>query len=762
MIKILVSAAFGAFVITSFAGAVSWTGGSTTDATAWGDAANWNPGVPDETSDVTINTSLFASSKVIRLGANRQVKSMKLTNGTGLLFDGEGQYSLTIRSDINAGSSPSFFKCDLIATNAVTLKCDSWNKRFRPLGKIIGTDLKTGTSQNSATDILGDVSLTGQYLITEYGTTFGPSAASYTMPDGTVLSEFGGTLSAASEVVVDNYKQPIGYSNGIHIQNQYAVNGNRIADTIPFRYTGVGGTMVFYGNSAAPTSETIGTVKLDGAPLTISYNNVSDANPGTLVFNTFERTGTGWLFLAQPQNSKNRYLRINGIANDGHGMIGSWAMSADNGSPYFLTADSSDAVGGVRVRTLAASEHLTLAASGNADTAPSIMGDEALTLSEDADIWALTLNRSGTQTLALADRKLSIGSGGLIFCGSGTKQISVTTGELNFGGEQIVIANRNTGCTNLISAPISWIRPAGSLKQYPDLMAYVRNGGDNGAGLILNGEDRIGDYGDLYVDSASDKSKTVLEFSGPSDRRFHGKVNGKFLIVKSGSGSLELLGTVGSLQTSSSISVQEGRLCVGMKGFSASVSVASGAELVSLDSGTLSVQPTVAAGGILGGVGKLPGLGGNGGDKTRKLAGGVIIRPGLDGMPGYLYNEGDFGPNGNFTLDIAVTETSNSLFQVKHNYLAKTSKVTVSLCDPSKGLAKIKPERKITVFKITDQWTGDNVDWNNIAIELANGSPKYLDLSNAVIDKNFTGKKITLSISGLKSIPPRGIYLLIR
>lgn len=752
------SLAVGFLGTAAIAGDVKWTGASTVDATAWGDPDNWDVGVPDETSEVTIDTKLFTTSKVLKLGANRSVKKLTFSNNTAILIDGDGKYALLVGSEINTKSSSTYFKCDIVATNAVTLKCDSWGARFNPLGKISGTDFLTGVSQNSATTIMGDIALTGEYLINEYGTTLGPTVASVTLPDGTVLSEFGGSISAASVITVDNFRLPFSYQSGLIFQNQFAINGNRIADTIPIRFSGVGGSMLMVANSSETTSEQLGLLKLDGAPVKVDYQLAYYTYTApTLAFSGIERSGCGYLMLNQEAGKNLSYLRIAGLANDGHGMIGPWAFSVNNNTPYFLTADETDAVGGPRVRTLAESEHLVLVESGNADTAPSMMTASELALAEDAAIWALTLKNSGDQTLALGDNDLSIGSGGLIFAGGGRKTISADSGVLRFGGEEIVLSTRNNGKTNVISAPIAWTAPAGSNRKYPNLIVANSNG--NGTRMILSGADQIGDYGDLFIESSHDKSNAKFVFDGPSDRRFHGTFSGRFTVEKRGSGALELLGSAGAFQTSSKIEVKEGVLRVGIKG-TPEITVDAGAELINLEDGEIKSVPTIASGGVLGGVGKLPSLGGNGAKKV--LADGVIIRPGLDGMPGYLYNTGTFGPAGNFTLDIAVSETSNSLFQVKNEYMNATSKITIRLADHQRGAAKLTPERKLTVFKVTDQWTGESINYDNITVELENGSPKYLDLSNAVVEKKVTSKKIELSVSGLKTIPPGGLSIIVR
>lgn len=732
----------------SLGAAVSWTGASTADKTDWGDPANWSGNaVPTAEDDVTISSGL-PSGLVIRLGANRAVKSLSL--GT-VRIDGAGAYSLTIASGKLSAvqNATPWLSCTIVNGASGIWKSNGWAKPIRVAGAVSGTAFVTDASANSTIEAYGDLAFSGTLQLNNYQLTLGGSGEK-SRPDGIKESPSGGRIVTAGAVQIDSclLRDGADHRTKVALENKNGVENDRLGDGVPLVFCGTGGNLSLNGNAASAVTESVGDVTLSGGMADFSFSGTSASFPGTLSVKSLARSSGALLRITSDTTSK--IMRIDGLENS-HGLIGPWALSQNSGG--YLTMDANDAT---RVIALDVTKLPVLAATGNSDALPVRFQDTSCLLGEKANLWALCWTRMAEQTLELGANDLSLQSGGMLIASAGRKRITSEGGALRFGADEIVLVAKNNtpGTTNEISAPIVWDRPSGSAKTYPDLT--IDNEISDGR-ILFNGADRIGDYGNLYVHGQSDK--TYLEFAGASDRVFHGSLGGVFRIVKSGTGLLSFMGSNDSCQRAF-VYANEGEVRFSGSSFPLA-EVSSGAVATMVDGASCRSAPIIRAGGCMAGCGALPNMG-----KAQALD-GCRFAPGVSGQPGLLTMD-TFTPGGDFAIDVTVTATSNSLFQVKKQYFAtavtaKTNpEILVRVSDPARGQASLKPEREIIVFKNTDKDTGDaKSNLEAISVRLENGTPKFIDMSGATIEKRIDGKSLTVVVSGLKSIS-RGIVIICR
>ena len=734
---------------------VTWTG--TGDNESWGDPNNWSTKttLPMGVDTVSIPVASMPTNKVIKLGADRAVQTVTFTdNGNNAYLYGGGQYTLTLlNGNLNAASaSGPLFDCDILLGASGTWQAGGWGKWLKVLGNVsdggAGYTISTAGGQNSNVGFLGNLSITGSLIVKNYLVSFGYLSA-LTNALGVAVGN-GGVVANAADLQLDEsgLTDDFTYTATLKLDNTIQINSNRIADSVPVRYVGNGGTFFLQGNASGAVSERIGGLRLEGGRGDVTFGSGSSSAPVSLFVDDFRRSKGSHCTVNVGVDTNSKWLFwVKNAVND-RGMFAPWAFSSS--AQNFLTVLETEGDGYGKLGYLPDASFSTFAATGNDPNKPAILSGSttSLALASNEEVWALRCT-AGTDTdgcaIHLGNHDLTIGSGAIIHYGLGPRTIDSSGGALVFGGEEIILSLKSStsGKSGGISAPIKWRRPNGSSVEYPDLVIPCANFSTNE--FVLNGEDGIGDYGAFAAPGGGSSSKFV--FDGPWNRTFHGTLSGALAMEKRGTGTLTFAGPANVRR--GLFTVSGGKLVFHSTSFPA-VTVTNGAVCCMAEGASFRSSPIVYGNSTIEGIGLLSSM-----NATSALR-GCRFAPGFESSPGLLTMD-TFTPKGSFAVDVLVNATSNSLFRVSKQYFATsvanegTPVVTVRMTDPTRGHARLRG-RTFTVFKNTDKYTGSpasNLQALNVQFE--NGSPSFIDASNVQIEKVIDGVSLTINVSGLKS-----------
>jgi hypothetical protein len=318
----------------------------------------------------------------------------------------------------------------------------------------------------------------------------------------------------------------------------------------------------------------------------------------------------------------------------------------------------------------------------------------------------------------------------MIIAGSLDKNITSSGGQLVFAGEDVLFNIIGSGACR-ISAPLAWSKPAGSSLARPSLVFPRSMRSD---GIILDGEDRIGEYHALFGYGYYSSALRTVVLGGPSDRTFYGPVTGFFNIEKRGAGTLTFKGA--NQRRGGNLTVTEG--CVVFahaNAMTATIQTNAICEIpegVALVSGTTITLQTNAT------------LRGLGASVTLSLQPGSRLSPGATNKIGTLTLATNAPIPTNGVLTVRIGSATNDLLQVNGNLTlpGAGAPFNISVSDASGGAEQVKG-KSYTVLR----WTG-NDPATEPAWQFMTTTPSLIDVSAATITVDKTNNRIVLS--GLK------------
>lgn len=682
----------------------------------WSTTNNWTGGaLPGEADRARFDGEKIAN-QTVTLGTNQTAGSLLLAGSVGsFTIDGGGQWSLTLKNgnidNGGNGSCATTLKCQVIlGTNGTWNMPEGYGNRITIAGELsdngMGYGFTTGGGINQGFALTGTNSASGNLLIRDAGMVLSGEAGVFKQ----------GTLALNDGVGAYNNTTTLTLNNDI-------LNTNRFGANATVQSIGNGGNVYCTGNFTF--TQPIGRFSLQAGRLHFSRWNGTP----TLKFSSWERKpGTA---LTTSSLGSSIYITLNGETANTNGLWKPWASDVA-WDPKFIKVNASG-----QLSTLVSADYATLLASGNSPTSICQMKDTTLTLTSNENIWALRFypTTSGSQTLDLGTKDLTIGSGSLLFY-NGDTSITSSGGCLRFGGNEIFVNGNVNGTGSKIIAIHAPIANDGSISNY---IAVANLGYDK---LLLDGEDRIGTYAGLYG-MASDKS---IELGGASDRTITGLLNGKFALIKSGTGSLTCSGS--DVRSYGSTIVNGGRLVIGAFGSLGSATVNAGGRLETASGVIGNGYNTINTNGTLGGHGTFANNG-------LVLNAGCRFAPGTPTSIGVLTLGYNISLPTGAGLDVKLGVETNDLLKINGSLTlpANGQPLEVSVADIS-GRTENPRGRTYTIAK----WTGNNPS-TSPTWTVRSASPKVLDVSNAIVTLDTSAKQLLLS--GLTSVS-HGLVVVIR
>lgn len=681
----------------------------------WSTTNNWTGGVlPGENDRARFNAAQIAN-QTVTLGTNQVIDSLMLSGSVGsFTINGNSQWSLTLKSgkieNGGNGGCTAVLNCKVIlGANGTWNMPEQYGNRITIAGELsdngMGYGFTTGGGVNQSFGLTGTNNALGNIVIRDGGLVM--SGAAGVFKQGTLTLNDAIGASNMSQLTLDNT----------------ILNTNRFGVNTTVQSMGNGGNVYCTGNFTF--TQPIGRFSLQAGKLHLSR---WDGTP-TLKFASWERKpGTA---LTTSSLGSAIYVTMTGESVNTNGLWKPWASDVGF-DPKFIKVNASG-----QLSTLATGDYGTLAASGNSATSVYQMKASTLALSANENVWALRFypTTSGTQTLDLGANDLKIGSGAMLFY-NGETTINSSGGCLRFGGNEIFVNGNVNGSgskTIAIHAPIA--TDGGSSN-------YLVVANMNYDKLILDGEDRIGTYAGVY---GMAHGKTI-ELGGASDRAITGLINGKFNLVKSGSGALTCTGS--DVRSSGSTTVNGGRLVIGAFGSLGSATVNAGGRLETAAGITGNGNNTINTNGTLGGHGTFANNG-------LTLNAGCRLAPGTPTTIGVLTLGYNITLPTAAGLDVKLGAGTNDLLKINGSLtLPATDKpLNVSVADLSEGAENPKGRTYVVA-----KWTGNNPS-TSPTWTVTTTSPLKLDVASAIVTVDTTTKQIKLS--GLKTVP-NGSVLVVR
>lgn len=708
-----------------FAATIVWNGGGGDGL--WTTAANWTGGnVPGEGDVASFSTTGLPADNIVRLNGNQTVQGIAYNNGSPAQIQGDGQYSLTLTAGTVSGNMPqnppgtnSGLYCNIIQSGSgIWRNADSYGQIVCVKGNISGTgEVYCAGNQNNTVRLGGGVfSAAGLYaraagVQTCSGTFFSNTIVyiegSYADSNfnGTALT-LGSDLNYAGQYFDDSAVLATSKSGGGFVYN--APTNQAVNDILPVFQHRSGRLMFNFVNN--------------GFESFLSITNFT-RSPGS--FAGFKYTkNTGSFPIGTGQG-----IRLPHSTNNSVGILGPWAFS----DHYFVRLDGEQRT----IKPLTTSDYLTFPDSGGNPT--NFYRTTVLTnvLAASQSIYSYLSDKDGSSLLDLGPHDLTLAGGAMVWVKAGNQKVASSGGRLIFAADEIVLYATGSGEFR-ISAPIAWQRPAGSEAVHPNLILPSAAKTD---GIILDGEDLIGDYGSL----AGEGKGKYLVFDGASNREIHGAIADSIYIEQRGSGTLTLSGpdnrrSRGTRVTGGKLVLKNEVCTVPSLVTNAVLEVAEGITLASAPlieySGTFQGFATVAAG-----------------LNASSLEIGAALAPGNETKAGTITFRGsDTTTAGSFSLICRIDAVTNGMVAVtsgKFTFPPVGSVMTLRISDLTAGTRHISPG---DVFTVLD-WngTGSTVNPSNgLLFEVVNDSPKHLDTSKVVVSLNTAEKTVTFS--GLRQI----------
>ena len=730
----------------------------------WSSPTNWSgdnlPGVNDI---VVFPLAALPSDHVVHLDGDYTIRSVNITgSGNDLTIDGDdgqgGLHKLTLSriGESGTGNGVLRLKCGVVQAANGNWKGNGWTAAVWLCGPVESSGDYTLTfdgAQNSNVAIMDDADLDGTSIVVKNWSFDLGHNTEVTDHGGTVLATGGRLLSAASVELTNN---GLGYNPTsemcLQIYNTLYPLADRFGKDVPLRITGSGAAIKYFGHATESADQHFNDLRLESGRLFLQVESGADANPCTVYIGGYTRSPGATL---QYRSNKNGRLRVSGAANE-HGMWKPWAFYLQ--SQTFLKVDETDPGDVPLIVPLADADYVQLASSGNPKDAVINMADVELTLDEDVEAWALRLFNSKTNILHLGTHKLKVASGAMILRPSYLSKIDAASGgALVFGGEDIVLGVRQGDQSGQaeVSAPIEWERPSGSAVQYPSLAfeeLRARVVVDGRRGLVLSGEDRIGDYYALATGAAADdnSNSSYLVFAGDSDRTFHGPVTGTVPFRKEGRGVLRFCGDYAGRISAGGNIVAEGTVVFEKSNYPASAVLPGATLLVGSAYANNNLKPAYSSGARVGGLGTVG---------AATATSGLVLAPGLDGVAGTFKWGGSMTPAGDLAIEFFADEEANGCVQVNgqmsfQEMANNGGTLTLRVTDPHRGAVDYRG-REFMVLN----WTGTVVSSPaSVTVAIENGSPRTLDTSEATW--RYDSKAKAVYVSGVKNL--RGMVISVR
>ena len=732
--KVLSVCAFAALAASAVLGAdVSWTGGAGDHK--WSTGGNWSTGSRPGDADVAVfaKANLPSGSTVV-IDQDETIKALRFGDDVqDVVFDGRRQeggfYSLTLANGGITGASnkktSASFACNVYLAKSASVRSEYAGimRFYGAVGSSVSAadivNVSFDGTQNGNVYSIGTLSGNCRFLVK--GNTFKLGEADASGYSGLAA---GGRIASAASVDIDSSEiaSAHNYNSTLRLENiAGATSQDRIADDVLIRSVGNGGQLAFAGVPDGSVIETIGEIALE-APLTIRFGEKgSDSTDGantTLSVNKVTVASAG--FLGVKYAGTGNALYMPGMSNDAGGILGPWALEEGDNS-QFLTVDASTR----QVTPLAYSSYAALASAGATEVAK-VLQNESVDLVGSKEVWALYMYK--TSTVNIGDGDLSLGSGGIVMCQGGNKAITSSGGALAFGGNALYVSSQKSGLVE-ISAPIKWNKPAAGAQEHPDLVIRKANNSGPDAWFALDGEDLVGDWGDVYFCAITNSNKLAgIELGGPSDRRIHGRMAGLGVLTKSGSGALSFEdGFVLNARNITGV-VKEGKVVA--NGASAKLpvfTVQAGGSFEVAEGSVCSSGATVMSGGRLMGLGRFSST-----FNAAAMKSGAILRGGSDTKAGTLTVGGAVTFGGDFSLEIPVDAEGVGKVVVPGNLTLPTAAatVTVKVNAVADQVVRVRTADSVPVLTCSGTLANSGVAhvWSVVT-----DTPKRIDVSNATV-----------------------------
>ncbi|MGN0845175.1 MAG: hypothetical protein ACI4QT_08160 [Kiritimatiellia bacterium] len=430
-------------------------------------------------------------------------------------------------------------------------------------------------------------------------------------------------------------------------------------------------------------------------------------------------------------------LRLPTLQNDGTtGYVGPWLWN--NMQLPMAIADEDGTL------SAAAESALTAFPAGGGSPAALMrtVNDLEYTLERDTSLFWLWDTFAEEKTFHLGDFDLHV-YGPLAFrWGGGRKKLFEASGagKMVFHGDEIVIMTGGDQRIEL-AAPIAWDATS-SQQVYPSLVLSLgnKNAGD---GIVLSGRDEIGHY--QNINSALCARKLV--FDGSSDRFIHGTMYDTLHIEQRGEGTLTFEPTSGLQTRWFALTATNGKIVMKSNNINVQTTVTTNGVFELAEGCSMTATPKISAGGVYQGFGTTSW----GVRDGRFLAGGVIA-PGNETKAGTL-TMGGMKPEGDFTLVCRIdAETNGKIAFTKNSKLTLLTTAmtgTIRVDDLTEKGRRIRPEDEFVVIDFING-SVENAATHGVTWQVTTGTPKHLDVSNAVVTLDTAGKCLT--VSGIKTL----------
>jgi autotransporter-associated beta strand protein len=503
-------------------GSWSQAGGGSQD---WGNAGNWVNSVVADGTDMSaiFNVNLTADQSVTNAGG-RTVGHLVFQDTT--ITSPNGGYNLGAATD--TGSLTLDVSSGRSVINVGTL--DTANgKKVSQIVPIINADgiLKIGTGQYSIR--AASPGMTGDYVATAGLTDTRSSLASLT----------GMVVLGGAQFQVDfgnaavNTVNLVGSAVPVTLGGSILVPNNFIPPTLPMSFNNLnagGGILTVSGRASSINTQVVASVTLNRGSHTI---NVTTGTTSTNVFDptTFTRNA-GAVVNFNTLGSSSNILKAGGLANDGNGIIGGWAINGTN----WAQVTAANTIGFLNTYNTSTDPTAWATADNASPSANPIAAIGTRTIN------TLRLTANNTNSIG-AGNTLTLSDGGLLGT-AGIHQFNDGTLKGPAGGELII----HESATNMMNAVIAdntsastLIKSGGGILAFSGTNANTYSGGTYvNQGTLQIGDGLSGGNGGSLGSGPVTLYAGSLVVNKTNDMTLTNTISGAGLLTKAGSGTLTL------------------------------------------------------------------------------------------------------------------------------------------------------------------------------------------------------------------------------
>ena len=707
------------------AGIITWSKGAGT--LSWNTAANWNSNaVPGAADTAKFTPTGLADNDTVTLDANQTVASLDLAmNKTNVTISSGGGFGLTL------------------ATGGLLSSAGVGNA-------IINAPITLGAAGSFAWGGASDFNKTIQFLqpIDDGGNNYGLTLSPADQP---MTYVFTGNNTYGSTTVIRCYALVLRGPNGaitnstinlthrrdqtgaLSLDNTFGVNNDRVGDNKDIVVDYEGGQIGMYGASATPVAEQAGTVWLNRGRLNL-YSSYGGTNV-QLKFAGFNRTpGTAMsMGISAGTAGTNNQIGFAGATN----VNGIWQPYVVHNLDYPYRSDfvKVNALGWLM--PLGDADYTTFPTSGADSTKVyRITTTNPVALAASQSVYALNCSAISNTTIQLGAFDLRVVCGAILAGTGGGPAISSSGGRLLFGGDEMLLsAVRFTSGSDKIGTDTFTLN-CPILCEGTGIKRVVVVFSRTAVTYSLLGQDLNGTYGSIYGWPSGS-----IELGGSSDRTVTEYLNGKFTLLKSGSGTLQLAGVDQRGYVSGPTTVRGGRLVLSNNLALAAAPTVTNAILEIASGVTNSIGATLQYGATLTGDGCL--------SAAATFTNGVHVSPGHAVGKLTLSGATTFRDGAHIDWDLGngttTPGTDYDLLFITNSLTLPASPATITLHVRNGGTGSVNP--KGVTFTVA-QWTSTDPASRPIW-QIVNDSPNTFDTSGVTITvTNAPVKKILLT--GLK------------